>query len=299
MVSINQPSSLLLIDAGNTRVKAGVCLPPARDARALPHFTTCIAIPCGSSLPWQGLADPRSGSPGFTAAIAGSNPNEVARILREWPDGWPPPLVVNDRRTFPLTIDVDFPDKVGIDRLLGAVAANVVREPNQPAVIISSGTATTVDYVNEHGHFCGGAILPGFELCAKALHQYTALLPLIEMDAVLEDGGIPAEIGRNTHAAMTSGLYWGHVGAVKELLLRLMHVARSGDRPQPVSGDRPQLEPLVLLTGGAAPLLRPHLPGAVRSEPHLALQGLALVVARLNSDEEKTGFTEVHEGREG
>jgi type III pantothenate kinase len=255
----------LLIDAGNTRIKAGVCAQPSGDAAELPDFTTCVAVPCGASLPWKQLVNNADESSGVVAAIAGSNPKEVARIVREWPAGWRAPRVVDDRRTFPLTIDVDFPDKVGIDRLLGAIAANVVRGKNQPAVIISSGTATTVDYVNERGHFCGGAILPGFELCAKALNQYTALLPLIEMDAVLEDGGTPAEIGRNTHAAITSGLYWGHVGAVKELLHRLT---------QDVSTS-----PLVLLTGGAAPLLSPHLPGSVQSEPHLALQGLALVVA--------------------
>ena len=265
----SEQSRLLLIDAGNTRVKAGFCAQPSPAARSLPQFTACVAVPCGTSLPWDQLVHNGGTASGVTAAIAGSNPKEIDRIVREWPAGWPAPQIVNDRRTFPLTIDVDFPDKVGIDRLLGAIAVNVIRKPQQPAVIISSGTATTVDYVNEQGHFCGGAILPGFDLCAKALNQYTALLPLIEIDLVLEAGGTPDEIGRNTHAAITSGLYWGHVGAVKDLLHRHTQIAPS--------------ESLVLLTGGAAPLLRPHLPGSVHSEPHLALQGLALVVARLQS----------------
>jgi len=290
----SRPTPLLLIDAGNTRVKAGVCARPSPDGRSLPRFTTCVAVPCGAPLPWEQL-DQDGENTRVVAAIAGSNPREIDRIVRSWPVAWPSPQVVNDRRTFPLTIDVDFPDKVGVDRLLGAIAANVIRHQNQPAVIISSGTATTVDYVNEHGHFCGGAILPGFDLCAKALNQYTALLPLIEIDHVLEAGGTPDEIGRNTHTAITSGLYWGHVGAVRELLHRLSSVAQSGDRPQQSIAN-----PLVLLTGGAAPLLQPHLPGSVLSEPHLALQGLALVVARLMAtEEEKTGITEGREEHEG
>ena len=276
-MTLRSSSSLLLIDAGNTRVKAGVCAWPEIDAAELPEFMACIAVPCGTAMPWDELNRCAADRGRMVAAIAGSNPPEVDRIVREWPAGWPAPRVINDRRTFPLTIDVDFPDKVGIDRLLGAIAANVVRKEGQPAVIISSGTATTVDYVDERGHFCGGAILPGFELCAKALNEYTALLPLIEMDAVLAVGESPVEIGRNTHAAITSGLYWGHVGAVKELLHRLT-VTRSGDRSQR-EGDGPRHAPLVLLTGGAAPLLKPHLPENVQLEPHLALQGLALVLA--------------------
>jgi type III pantothenate kinase len=85
------------------------------------------------------------------------------------------------------------------------------------------------------------------------------------MSSVLSDDAAPAELGRNTEAAMTSGLYWGHVGAVKELMRRLMHVEEAHHHP------------LLLLTGGAAPLLHLHLPTIVRYEPHLALQGLALV----------------------
>lgn len=273
---------LLLIDAGNTRIKCSVCARPESRANGLPAVITLTAVPRGDKLPWNELLKREPGIGHFTSAIAGSNPIEVARIVGEWPADWTTPLVVNDRRTFPITIDVDFPEKVGIDRLLTAIAGNVLRPAGHPAVIIDSGTATTVNYVDEQGRFCGGAILPGFELCAKALHDYTALLPLIEMHEVLHDDGAPAELGRNTQAAITSGLYWGHVGAVKELLQRVTQDVRT--------------EPLVLLTGGAAPLLNPHLPGSVRFEPHLALQGLAIVVAGLMS---AGGSTEDHTGREG
>lgn len=255
----------LVVDAGNTRVKLGVFDAAAVSPRALPVCLHAAAVPTGAAMPWEKFPSTIG-----RALMTGSNPSEVERIAREWPEGWPPPERLADRRRLPIVIDVDFPDRVGIDRLLHAVAANVVRGPEQPAVIISNGTATTVDYVDARGHFCGGAILPGFDLCAKALHEYTALLPLIEMSSVLSDDAAPAELGRNTEAAITSGLYWGHVGAVKELMRRLMHVGEAHHHP------------LLLLTGGAAPLLHPHLPTIVRYEPHLALQGLALVAATTN-----------------
>jgi type III pantothenate kinase len=254
--------AILVVDAGNTRVKLGTFDACALSPRALPVCLQSAAVPTGAALSWSEFTSPITRS-----IVTGSNPREVDRLVEEWPVAWPPPERLVERNQLPITIDVDFPEKVGIDRLLQAIAANVVREPDQPAVIISSGTATTVDYVDAQGRFCGGAILPGFELCAKALHEYTALLPLIEMSTILSDDAAPAELGRNTEAAIRSGLYWGHVGAVKELMRRLMHV-----------GDAHH-HPLLLLTGGAAPLLHPHLPTIVRYEPHLALQGLALVAA--------------------
>jgi type III pantothenate kinase len=264
-VTIAPADRLLVVDAGNTRVKLGTFDAAALSQRALPVYLHAVAVPTGSAMPWSEFPSPIA-----RALMTGSNPREVERIAREWPQEWPPPELLADRSRLPIVIDVDFPEKVGIDRLLHAIAANVVRAPEQPAVIISSGTATTVDYVDARGRFCGGAILPGFDLCAKALHEYTALLPLIEMSAVLSDDAAPAELGRNTEAAMTSGLYWGHVGAVKELMRRLMHVGEAHHHP------------LLLLTGGAAPLLHPHLPTIVRYEPHLPLQGLALVAATSN-----------------
>ena len=65
--------------------------------------------------------------------------------------------------------------------LLAAVAANRIRTADRPAVIVDLGTAITVDLVSSDGAFQGGAILPGIEMSARALHDYTDLLPRIEM----------------------------------------------------------------------------------------------------------------------
>jgi type III pantothenate kinase len=130
-------------------------------------------------------------------------------------------------------------------------------------VIIDSGTATTVDVVSTQGAFEGGAILPGFQLCSRALHQYTALLPRIANDELT---GPPPPLGKNTRDAIRSGLFWGQLGAVKELVRHL----------------RQQLpdEPMIVVTGGAGRLLAPQFPKALH-EPYLALQGLAIVGQQL------------------
>src|SRR5688572_30389073 len=101
----------------------------------------------------------------------------------------------------PLVVSLPQPDMVGIDRLLGAVAANEVRDPARPAIVVDLGSAITVDLVAADGAFRGGAILPGIGMSARALHEFTDLLPLIEMHALAEP---PSPVGNATVPAMTS-----------------------------------------------------------------------------------------------
>ena len=68
----------------------------------------------------------------------------------------------------------------------------------------------TVDYLDERGVFHGGAILPGITMSARALHEFTDLLPLIEPGDLADP---PRPLGRDTVAAMKSGLYWGNARA--------------------------------------------------------------------------------------
>jgi len=259
LASSSESCAVIVIDAGNTRVKFAWMEIPTEGG--VPQTREFLAIPVGGELPQESLAQWQLSSP--RVMIAGSNPPEVERVRRAWKG----PLALEalpPREQLPLVIDVDFPQKVGIDRLLNAIAANVRRRPRQPAIVIDSGTATTIDLIDEHGVFCGGAILAGFEMSAKALHQYTALLPLVPHHRLHERE--PATVGRNTEAAVESGLYWGHVGAVREIVERLLRDCSDG------------VEPLVLLTGGTGPLLKKHLP-FVEWDPAVCLQGLALAAA--------------------
>lgn len=276
---------LLLVDAGNTRTKIGLFDETPCKATGLPECDRDWVLENSEAAPWGEISDVIGSRAGLSLCITGSNPERVSELAASLPKGWPAPTSLPPRSEFPLQIDVDHPERVGIDRLLNAIAANRLRRPGQAAVVISSGTATTIDYVAPDGRYCGGAILPGFELSARALHQYTSLLPLIPLDVVLSEP--PEELGRNTEAAMRSGLYWGHVGAVRELLRRLLHRGaieqESASAPSPTThlGNLAADEtPLVLLTGGAAPLLSPHLPSFTRVEPHLPLQGLAILMRR-------------------
>jgi type III pantothenate kinase len=169
--------------------------------------------------------------------------------------------VVDEARSLPLRVLLEKPDHVGIDRLLDAVAANSRRQKGTPAVIVDAGSAVTVDYLDEAGAFRGGAILPGLRLMAQALHNYTALLPLVEVPRAVP--GVP---GTATAPAMTAGIFWAVAGGIQGLIDAYRKLSRAA--------------PEVYLTGGDAELLAAVLPGAV-CWPAMTLEGVRLTAENL------------------
>ncbi len=252
------------IDVGNSRIKLGLfSISRAGKHGELPVCLKRAVSLLEDPLPWDVLSEWQTSSgTSLRAVIAGSNPEGVERIKSAWPKslGLAPHHVTNTP-AFPLQIQVDEPRRVGIDRLLNAVAVNQLRDVTRPAVVVDSGTATTVDVISADGAFMGGAILPGLALSAKALHEYTALLPLISVSELGQQ--VPESLGQNTREAIKSGLFWGQLGAVKELILRQAGSAAD-----------------VFVTGGGGALLAAYLEKA-RFEPHLPLQGLLIVADTL------------------
>lgn len=275
---------LLAIDAGNSRLKFGLFVPSRSSfyrrtgttisklvdvAGEFPSCRRFLAIPARDPIPWSRIV----GWHPDATVIAGSNPEAVERVLKEWPsDELAAPRVIRDRASISISVDVDFPDKVGLDRLLNAVAANAMRPPNRPAIVIDSGTATTVNFISSAGVFCGGAILPGLEMSAKALNHYTAVLPLLPVQDL--GGSFPVAPGRNTREAIRIGLFWGQIGAIREIVHQFCIEQRL--QPPDYSGntDRPDA-PWLILTGGGGAVLSSQLPGPLFL-PSLGMHGLVL-----------------------
>jgi type III pantothenate kinase len=152
----------------------------------------------------------------------------------------------------PIKVDVQFPEKVGRDRLLNALAVETV-----PAFIISAGSAVTVDAVDSTSTFLGGAIFPGLRLMAKALNDYTARLPLIDGRPTS-----PPLPGKNTEQAMHAGIVHAVVGGIVRCVEEMIRLS--------------QVRATIYLTGGDASSLQPHLPWQVEMAPTLALQGIII-----------------------
>jgi type III pantothenate kinase len=261
--------TLLAIDAGNTRIKFGLFDAESLAAPSpLPRNVIAIAADGSERIPLDALrawANAAAGPLRMTLAAA-VNPRALRRVLGGWTDtGWPAIRILEQSALLPMSFDLPNPDHAGMDRLLGGLVARSLRPAGTPACIISAGTATVVDYVNADGVFRGGAILPGLEMSAQALYRFTALLPLIDVGDLKE--AVPPPVGRDTVAAMQSGILWSQVGAIREFIrqYRSLH-------PTP---------PLVILTGGSANVLGPLLGEETRVELDLPLRGLALAARSL------------------
>ena len=244
IIVTDAPTLVAAIDAGHTRVKFGVYR--VTDDKRLPVAQVTGSVMNDEEFDWKTLSEHFVGSRGPHSLVTGSNRDKIALLTRTWPVEFSPPLVLASKAEIPIRACVAEPERVGADRLLNGVAVNQIRQPRRPAIIIDSGTAMTVDALNSDGEFLGGAILPGILMNARGLNQFTTTLPLIDGREFLSRS--PDAIGRNTEAAMASGLYWGHLGAARELFTRIN---------EDLGGDAQ-----CFLTGGASTILKPFWPDA-------------------------------------
>lgn len=262
----SQPDVIAAVDVGNSRIKLGVYrISDVRSTAAndLPEpISTHDFLPDGDA--FARLADAlTSHSPADLAWWIGSVERNFASRLVDWlRTNGAKQIVMMSCGDLPLVVSVPRPDMVGIDRLLAAVAVNRLREGGQPAIIADLGTAITVDLVAADGGFRGGAILPGIAMAARSLHDFTDLLPLIEMSELRDP---PPPLGTSTVDAMRSGIYWGAIGGIRHLIDLL--AADGGGEPQ------------IYLTGGAAPTVAHLVAPQARYVEHLTLAGIALTAA--------------------
>lgn len=217
-----------------------VCLLPIGDEKNLKHrITSTIEDECLASL--------------RVAIIASVNPLAEDALIRVLSQNYRLPIFkAGSDLDIPIVNRTDFPEKVGVDRLLNALAA--YRLKKSAAVVVDVGTAITVDAVSAQGEFLGGAIAPGLRLASSSLAEKASLLPLVKMSEP------SSAIGRNTKEAIKSGVFWGTVGLVDALVERVLKEL----------GE----DASVIATGGDAPLLAPHSKFMSEIFPHLTLEGL-------------------------
>lgn len=261
-------SAVAAIDVGNTRAKFGLFRVTSGQLPVPLHLAACVlqSTPSLEAALKSWISDLQVGLPAV-AAVAGSDPESRDQLLADWPFPDCRPVAISHCGQIPVEVDVEFPERVGIDRLLNTYAALRMAQRQQPVIVVDSGTATTVDLMTADGIFRGGSILPGLRLSAHAMHDYTARLPLLDTDQ--EPCELPPLPGRSTEAAMRAGLFIGQLGAVRELMAGLASASALQYRQaQP---------PALFVSGGGGRQLAPHLTGAQYVDS-LALHGLAMLL---------------------
>ncbi|MFC4600598.1 type III pantothenate kinase [Cohnella hongkongensis] len=170
-------------------------------------------------------------------------------------------LVVGPGIKTGLNIRYENPREVGADRIVNAVAG--IEQYGTPLVVVDFGTATTFDYIDATGAYLGGAIVPGIGISAEALYQRAAKLPRIELSKP------KTVIGRNTVAAMQSGIIYGYAGQVDGIVKRICQEFG--------------VQPRIIATGGLAELIAEESETIETVDPLLTLVGLRIVYERNRS----------------
>jgi type III pantothenate kinase len=240
----------IVVDVGNTRIKWGQC----RDQRVHGY----VSLPPDDAGAWAYQAAEWHLREQLGWAVSGVNPPRRDRLIDWIRQRGDTVYLLDDYRNLPLRVRVPAPARVGIDRLLNAVATRM-SAGRCHCIVIDAGSAVTVDWIDDEGSFRGGAIFPGLRLMAQALNRYTALLPLVE---VREPN--PPLPGDDTPSAIQAGVFWAVAGGIRALIRQLQAQISSSRRWK------------VFLTGGDAGALLPVMDRDFEYWPQMTLEGIRI-----------------------
>lgn len=167
-----------------------------------------------------------------------------------------PPQWVDARSYTRMPILINNPAELGADRIVNAVAA--YHKYRKSLIIIDFGTATTFDVVSPNGEYLGGAISPGIMIASEALFREASKLPRVEIFERPDD-----VVGKDTAGSIKSGIIFGYAGLVDGIVGRMKEQMDS--------------EPMVLATGGLAPLMANVARSIEKVDGSLTLEGLRII----------------------
>ena len=257
----------LIVDNSNTRTKLALS--------SGDHLDSWRAIIPTPEISQQSLAAALGDLNWDAAIISSVVPDKAATLISCL--GKKPCHQLNHLSKLPIGINYPKPEQIGADRLANAVGAHTLY--GSPCIVLDFGTAVTFDVIASADDYkgvqatadeykgvqapCyqGGVIAPGLASMTEGLANRTALLPHITLQ---EPKYI---IGKSTEQAMLAGAVYGYRGLVREILLNL--------------NKEFSIKPLVIATGGDAPLITRGLNEIDHLAPDLTLVGLR-IIANLN-----------------
>jgi type III pantothenate kinase len=239
----------LAIDIGNTRIKA--CIFENGIAKAYFVFKT-MSIGRVSGLIKRNL---------ITHCII-CNSGKLDLYLKEYLNKHTYLIVLDHTTRIPIYLNYLTPNTLGRDRISACVGAWLENQGGN-SLIINMGTCITMDVVGKEGKFLGGNISPGVTMRMKAMHKFTASLPLVDL-RINND-----VLGIDTASALQNG---GVVGAFREVETFISEMKEQFG------------EIKVFLAGGDAYLFEKYTKNVIFARPNIVLQGL-IEILRYNAEE--------------
>ena len=232
---------VLVIDVGNTRIKAAVF-----ENNTLLETFAFVSDHCQHQLPEILKKYPKIKQ--FVHANVG---NSILEVIQELNLAIPVYRMSNQTK-FPFRNAYTTPATLGIDRMVLAAGA-VLQFPGQNRLVIDAGTCITYEYISADDVYLGGAISPGIEMRYKALNNYTAKLPLLEK----KFPELP--IGNSTAESMHTGVVQGVLYEIEGTIAA--YEAQAGKF-------------IIILTGGDAEFLAKRVKNTIFANSNFLLEAL-------------------------
>jgi type III pantothenate kinase len=248
---------LLTIDVGNTNTVIG-CFDDEEMTDSWRIKTDARATADEIALLLRGLLADHERPDGIAACSTVPAVLHELRGVFERYYGDTPTVIVEPGVRTGVPILYDNPREVGADRIVNAAAAHHLY--GGPAVVVDFGTSTNFDVVSAKGEFLGGALAPGIEISVDALAARAARLLKVEL---MRPRSV---IGKSTVEALQSGIIFGFAGQIDGIVRRI--------------AAELEADPVVIATGGLAPLVLEESETITEHEPDLTLIGLRLVFDR-------------------
>jgi len=151
-----------------------------------------------------------------------------------------------------IKINIKNKNQVGSDRIANAVG--VYRKYKSNCIVLDFGTATTFDVVTKEGIYNGGIIAPGVNLSLKSLARSADQIPIFSIKKQYKI------IGKNTIEALRSGFYWGYVGLINNIILKIEKETKKKYR--------------VIFTGGYAELFKSSIKRPFSIDKNITIKGI-------------------------
>ena len=237
----------LCLDFGNTRLKAAIFEDGA--------LRKTIVLTDDPSAHLQSIIDEYHPEKSILSSVV-NHPPEVEDLLQKRTKFHK----LNNASRLPFTIPVGKPETMGADRLAIA-AASVFLFPKRNILAIGLGSCITFNFISQQHELLGGSISPGMEMRFKAMHQFTAMLPMAH-----GDWNVPL-VGYDTRTNLQSGVVLGMAKEIDGII----------DAYEERYGNFN-----AVLSGGDIGIFEPHLKNKIFADSELIFKGL-YAISQINN----------------
>jgi len=230
----------LVLDIGNTQVKAGVF---EKKQLTGTFLSARLSVEFAESI----CSKNKEISSVILSSVRETHPAVIDFFTKKYRF-----IEFTDATPVPVTNLYKTPDTLGKDRLAGVIAARSLY-PGENVLVVDAGTCITYDFINAAGEYPGGSISPGFSMRFKALHTFTGKLPLVSVTDYRD------LTGTDTETSVLSGVINGLTAEADEIINKYKKC----------------YNPLrVIICGGDAGFLAGRLKNSIFAVPELILVGL-------------------------